>query len=42
MASFCVPLIDKHSLIYYAIINEIHWYDEDAKHSGDETVMRYV
>ena len=42
MASFCVPLIDKHSPICYAIINEIHWYDDDAKHSGDETVMRYV
>ena len=29
MAFFCVPLIDKHSPIFYAIINENHWYDEE-------------
>ena len=34
MSSFCVPLIDKFS---YAIVNEIHWYLNDAKHSGFET-----
>ena len=42
MASFCVPLIDKHSPFAYALINEVHWYDDDAKHSGNETSMRYV
>ena len=42
MASFCVPLIDKFSPLAYALINEIHWYNTDAMHSGNETVMRYV
>ena len=23
-------------------MNEIHWYDDDAKHSGNESVLRYV
>ena len=42
MASFCVPIIDKHSPFAYAFINEVRWYDDDAKHSGNETSMRYV
>ena len=42
MSSFCVPLIDKYSPLAYAIMNEIHWYNDDAKHSGNETVMRYI
>ena len=42
MASFCVPLIEKYSPLAYAIINEVHWYNYDAKHSGNETVMRYT
>ena len=41
-SSFCVPLVDKYSPIAYSIINEIHWYHDDAKHSGDDTVFRYV
>ena len=41
-ASFCVPLIEKHSPLAYAFINEIHWYDPDAAHSGVETLWRYV
>ena len=36
--SFCVPLIDRHSPLAYAIVNEVHWYSEDARHSGNETV----
>ena len=24
------------------MVNEIHWYNVDAKHSGNETVLRYV
>ena len=42
MASFGVPLIDKHSPFAYSLINEVHWYDDDAKHSGNETSIRYV
>ena len=34
--SFCVPNLA------YAVVNEIHWYNVDAKHSGNETVLRYV
>ena len=40
--SFCVPLVDKFSPVAYAVVNEIHWYSTDAKHSGNETVLRYV
>ena len=42
MTSFCVPLVDKNSPIAYALINEIHWYNDDAMHSGNETVARHV
>ena len=38
-SSFCVPLIDKHSPLACAIINEVYWYNYDAKHAGNETVM---
>lgn len=41
-ASFCVPIIDKYSPLAYAIVNEVHWYNYDACHSGNETVMRFV
>ena len=40
--TFCVPLIDKHSPLGYSIVNEIHWYDASAKHSGIETLWRYT
>ena len=42
MGTFCVPLIEKHSPLAFALINEIHWYSDDARHCGNETVMRYV
>ena len=42
IGSFCVPIIDKFSPLAFAIINEIHWYDYDACHSGNETVLRFV
>ena len=42
MSSFFVPLVDKFSPLAYALINEIHWYSPDAKHSGNETVLRHV
>ena len=40
--TFCVPLVAKQSPIALSIINEIHWYHPVAKHSGVETVLRYV
>ena len=42
IASFCVPLIDKYSPLVYAIIIEVHWYNDDAKHSGNEITGRFV
>ena len=41
-ATFCVPLIEKFSPLAYAIVNEIHWHNDDAKHAGNETIMRYA
>lgn len=41
-ATFFVPIVDKYSPIAYSIINEVHWYHPVAKHSGIETVHRYV
>ena len=41
-STFCVPLLDKASPISYAIVNDVHWHNYDAKHAGNETVMRYV
>ncbi|XP_057310088.1 uncharacterized protein LOC130648085 [Hydractinia symbiolongicarpus] len=41
-ATFCVPIIDKHSPLAYSIVNEVHWYSNVVKHSGIETVYRYV
>ena len=40
--SFCVPLTDSLSPFAYSVVNEIHWYGDDAKQSGVETVIRYV
>ena len=40
--TFCVPVIERHSPIAYSIINDIHWYDDTVKHSGNESVWRYV
>ena len=40
--SFCVPLVDKYSPIAASIVNENHWYHDDAKHAGNETVLRYT
>ena len=41
-ATFCVPIVDKHSPLAYAIINDIHWNNKVAQHSGIEMVWRYV
>ncbi|XP_066914217.1 uncharacterized protein [Clytia hemisphaerica] len=40
--SFFVPLVDKHSPLAYSIINEVHCYDETVKHSGNESILRFV
>ena len=40
--TFCVPIVAKNSPFAYAIINDIHWYDKVAQHSGVEMVWRYV
>ena len=42
VATFCVPILDKHSPLTYAIINDIHWNDKVAQHSGIERVWTYV
>ena len=41
-STFCVPVIDHHSPVAYAIVSEIHWNHPVAKHSGNETVWRYT
>ena len=40
-STFCVPMIDFHSPIAYAIVSEIHWHDLDVRHGGVESVLRY-
>ena len=37
-----MPIVDKHSPLAYSIINDVHWNDPTAKHSGVETVLRYT
>ena len=34
--------MDRYSPFAYALVNEVHWYNTDAKHSGVETVLRHV
>ena len=34
--------MDSLSPFAYSIVNEVHWYNEVAKHSGVETVLRYT
>ena len=41
-STFCVPVVDRHSPVAYAIVNEVHWYHSVAKHCGNETVWRYA
>ena len=41
-ATFCVPMVFKHSPIAFSIVNEIHWYSKSAQHSGIETTWRFV
>ena len=34
--------VDSLSPFAYSIVNEVYWYNEVAKHSGVETVLRYT
>ena len=40
--TFCVPAVYKHSPLAYSIVNDVHWHSDAVKHSGVETVWRYV
>ena len=40
--TFQVPIVYKHSPLAYSLINEVHWHSMAVKHSGVETVWRYV
>ena len=41
MGSFCVPIIDKFSPLTFAVINEVHWYDNEAI-TPETRLMRFV
>ena len=38
--TFIVPIVEKFSPLSFSILNEKHWYDTTAKHSGVETTIR--
>ena len=40
--AFCIPIIEIHSPIAYSNVNDIHWYNNTVKHSGNESIWRYV
>ena len=40
--TFCVPAVYKHSPIAYALVNDVHWNNPVVKHSGNESVFRFV
>ena len=40
--TLCVPVIYKYSPLAYSIVNEIQCHSDAVKHSGVETVWRYV
>ena len=40
--TFWVPLVDRFSPFAYSIVNEVHWYNKEAKHTGVEKVLRYT
>ena len=40
--SFCVPVVYKHSPLACSIVNVVHWHSKIARHTGIETVWRYV
>ena len=40
--TFIVPIVDRHSPLAYAIVNQFHWEDKTVKHCGVETTIRAV
>ena len=38
--TFWVPLVDKNSPLAYSIVNEIHWHNKEARHTGVEKTLR--
>ena len=38
--TFVVPIVEKFSPLSFSLINQMHWYDRTAKHSGVETTIR--
>ncbi len=40
--TFWVPLVDRYSPFAYSIVNEIHWHNKVAKHTGVEKTTRYT
>ena len=40
--TFVVPLVDRHSPLAYAIVNQIHWYHPTVSHGGVETIIRQL
>ncbi len=39
--TFWVPLVDGHSPFAYSIINEVHWHNKEAMHTGVGKTVRY-
>ena len=40
--TFWVPIVDRYSPFAYSIVNEIHWHNKEAKHTGVEKTLRYT
>ena len=40
--TFWVPLVDRFSPFAYSIVNEVHWCNKEAKHTGVEKTLRYT
>ena len=41
-STFLVRVIDNSFPLAFSIVNEVHWYDPVANHSGNETVLRHT
>ena len=37
-----VPVLDRHSQMFYSIINKVHWYEKMVQHSAFERVWCYT
>ena len=40
--TFWMPLVDRYSPFAYSIVNEVHWHNKVAKHTGVEKTLRYT